>query len=323
MDRAALDAAYDNTTACPNVQEYRDRWWKVSEALRKAPPSKCDLRYGERPRATLDYFPGGKPNAPLFVFIHGGYWQRNEKERFSFTALGPLAHGINVAVPGYTLAPEASLTDIVEEIRAALTWLAERADRLGAFDARKIFISGWSAGGHLTAAVADHPAVRGGMPISGIFDLEPIALGVLNDNLQLSADEIERLSPLRNIPASTPPLLLFVGGNELPELKRQSQDYAAACAPAACRSASTCCPATTTSRSSTSWRSPTARWSRLCEVWSSRQAENGFTLYPAGCERSNAAAARTTSYSACERPTICTPTGMPSAEIPAQTVAAG
>src|SRR5262249_46203978 len=131
MDRAALDAAYDNTAACPNVQEYRDRWWAVSEKLRAAPSSKRDLRYGPRPRASLDFFPGGEANAPLLVFIHGGYWQRNEKERFSFTALGPLAHGINVAVPGYTLAPQARLTDIVAEIRASLTFLTERADELG------------------------------------------------------------------------------------------------------------------------------------------------------------------------------------------------
>ena len=224
MDRAALDAAYDNTGAVADSQAYRERWWKVSAALRSAKAPRRDLRYGTRPRATLDYFPGGTANAPLFVFIHGGYWQRNEKERFSFTALGPLARGINVAVPGYTLAPEARLTDIVAEIRAALSFLADRAAELG-FDRARIFIGGWSAGGHLTAAVADHPAVRGGMPISGIFELEPIALGVLNDKLQLSADEIERLSPLRNIPERLPPLAMFVGGNELPELKRQSASY--------------------------------------------------------------------------------------------------
>jgi arylformamidase len=227
MDRAALDAAYDNTGAVADVQTYRDRWLKISAALRAAPPSKCDLRYSSRPRATLDYFPGGKANAPLFVFIHGGYWQRNEKERFSFTALGPLAHGINVAVPGYTLAPDARLTDIVGEIRQALTFLSGRAGELS-FDGNRIFIGGWSAGGHLTAAVAEHPAVRGGIPISGIFDLEPIALGVLNDKLQLSASEVAALSPLRNLPDRSPPLMLFVGGNELPELKRQSEDYAAA-----------------------------------------------------------------------------------------------
>ena len=227
MDRAALDAAYDNSSAVTDSQTYRERWMKVSAALRAAPSSRCDLRYGARPRASLDYFSGGVANAPLFVFIHGGYWQRNEKERFSFTALGPLSHGINVAVPGYTLAPEARLTDIVAEIRAALTFLAGRAADLG-FDRDKMFIGGWSAGGHLTAAVAEHPAVRGGIPISGIFDLEPIALGVLNDKLALSRDEIAGLSPLKHIPDRSSPLRLFVGSAELPELKRQSEAYAQA-----------------------------------------------------------------------------------------------
>lgn len=229
MDRAALDAAYDNTGAVTDSQAYRERWWKISEVLRAAPPSRRDLRYGTRPRATLDYFPGGAKDAPLFVFIHGGYWQRNEKERFSFAALGPLAYGINVAVPGYTLAPEARLTDIVAEIREALRFLAGRAGELG-FHGGRIFVGGWSAGGHLTAAVADHPAVRGGIPISGIFDLEPIRLGVLNDKLGLDAAEVAALSPLRSLPARLPPLQMFVGGNELPELRRQSEDYAMAAA---------------------------------------------------------------------------------------------
>ena len=132
---------------------------------------------------------------------------------------------IDVAAPGYTLGPQARLTDIVAEMRQALSFLADRANELG-FDREKIVISGWSAGGHLTAAVADHPAVRGGLPISGIFDLEPIALGVLNDKLSLSADEVVSLSPLRTLGGRLPPLRLFVGGDELPELKRQSEDYA-------------------------------------------------------------------------------------------------
>jgi arylformamidase len=229
MDRATLDAAYDNTGAVADVQDYRQRWWDTSAAIRAEKQSKLDLRYGERPRATLDYFPSGAKNAPLFVFIHGGYWQRNEKERFSFVSQGPRAHGVDVAVPGYTLAPEARLTDIVAEINRSLTFLVEQARDLS-FDRSRIFISGWSAGGHLTAAVAGHPAVRGGMPISGIFDLEPIALGALNDKVQLGADEIAKLSPQRNIPDRSPPLKLFVGGNELSELKRQSNEYAAACA---------------------------------------------------------------------------------------------
>ena len=227
MDRTALDAAYDNTAAVKDSQDYRARWWDASAAIRSEPGSRLDLRYGTRSRGTLDYFPSDATKSPLFVFIHGGYWQRNEKERFSFVATGPRAHGINVAVPGYTLAPDVRLKDIVAEIRQALSFLVERADDLG-FDSEAVFVGGWSAGGHLTAVVSDHPAVRGGLPISGIFDLEPIALGVLNEKLSLDADEILNLSPLKHFANRTPPLHLFVGGAELPELKRQSEAYARA-----------------------------------------------------------------------------------------------
>src|ERR1044072_8644823 len=223
MDRAALDAAYDNTGAVADSQQYRARWWDESAAIRAEPSARLDLRYGARPRATLDYFPA-RANAPLFVFIHGGYWQRNEKERFSFVSQGPRAHGINVALPGYTLGPDARMTEIEDEIRQALTFLVVRSAKLG-FDRGKIIVGGWSAGGHLTAAVAGHPAVAGAMPISGIFDLEPIALGVLNDKLSLSDEEIENLSPLRNLPTRAVPLKLYAGMDELPELRRQSQEY--------------------------------------------------------------------------------------------------
>ena len=103
------------------------------------------------------YFPAGTMLPALFLFIHGGYWQRNEKEMFAFIAEGPLRHGIDVAVVGYTLAPDASLTEIVGEIHQALDYLCARADDLG-FDCDRLFVGGWSAGGHLTAAAAAHPA---------------------------------------------------------------------------------------------------------------------------------------------------------------------
>jgi arylformamidase len=227
MDRQALDAAYNNGNAVADSAQWIERWRETSAAIRAKPDGRRDLPYGPRPRQRLDFFPTAAANAPLFVFIHGGYWQRNEKETFAFVAEGPRARGINVALPGYTLAPEASLTDIVAEIRLALDFLAAQARELG-FDAGRIVVGGWSAGGHLTASVADHPAVYGGLPISGIFDLEPIALTYLNDKLQLSAREIATLSPLRNLSASLPPLCVAVGGAELPELRRQSKEYAAA-----------------------------------------------------------------------------------------------
>jgi len=225
MNRAALDAAYNNSAAVADSPQWLARWREQSAAVRATPPARLDVRYGTRPRACLDYFPCGKPKPPLFVFIHGGYWQRNDKEMFAFVADGPRAHEIAVALVGYTLAPDARLAEIVAEIQQALTFLSERADDFG-FDRDRLFVGGWSAGGHLTAAVSMHPACRGGLAISGIFDLEPIALNYLNEKLQLSAAEIATLSPLRHLSDCSAPLRLVVGGAELPELRRQSETFA-------------------------------------------------------------------------------------------------
>jgi arylformamidase len=253
MDRAALDAAYNNSVAVADSADWLARWRELSTAVRASPRARLDIPYGSRPRARFDYFPAGAARAPLFVFIHGGYWQRNDKDIFAFLAEGPRAHGIDVAVVGYTLAPDVRLTDIVGEIRQALSVLRERADEFG-FDHDRLFVGGWSAGGHLTAIVSGHPAFRGGLPISGIFDLEPIALNYLkghpafrgglpisgifdlepialnylNEKLALDASEIATLSPLRVLGDHSPPLRLFVGGDELPELRRQSASYAQA-----------------------------------------------------------------------------------------------
>ena len=227
MDRAALDAAYNNAAAVADSQDWLARWRERSARVRAGAGARLDVAYGPKPRTRLDYFASGVARAPLFVFIHGGYWQRNEKEPFCFVAEGPRPHGIDVALVGYTLAPQARLRDIVAEIFLSLTFLAEHAHDFG-FDARRIYVGGWSAGGHLTAAVADHPAFRGGMPISGIFDLEPIALTYLNEKVMLDTAEVADLSPLRRIGAAMPALRISVGGDELPELVRQSSEYAAA-----------------------------------------------------------------------------------------------
>jgi arylformamidase len=144
---------------------------------------------------------------------------------FSFIAEGPLAHGFNVAVPGYTLAPGARLSQIVSEAELAVSFLAKSAERLG-FCHDRIIAGGWSAGGHLAATLMDQPNVRGVLGISGIYDLEPIALCDLNETLDLSADEVERLSPIRMVGGRAAPFKLAYGSKELPELQRQSNDFA-------------------------------------------------------------------------------------------------
>lgn len=223
MDRATLDAAYNNTNAVADSPKWLESWRSRSAAIRTRKDAVLGLAYGERAREQIDYFPSGKTGAPLFAFIHGGYWVRNSIDMFSFLAEGPNRHGIDFAAIGYTLAPEASLTEIEGQIRNGLTFLQTQAD-LG-FDSGKILVGGWSAGGHLAAAVADHHAVRGVVPISGIFELEPLALNYINDQLRFTGAEIEALSPVRHLQRKLPQHRLFAGGLELPELQRQSKDF--------------------------------------------------------------------------------------------------
>jgi arylformamidase len=225
MDRATLDAAYNNTAAVADSAAWTEGWRQRSAVVRKRPDAKLGIAYGPRERQRIDYFPSGKAKAPLFVFIHGGYWVRNSIDMFSFLAEGPLAHGIDVAVIGYTLAPDATLAQIVEEIRAGLTFLQHNN---AGYDRERIFVGGWSAGGHLAALTSDHVAVRGALPISGVFDLEPLSLNYLNDPLQLTPHDIATLSPIHTLRADLPPHRLFAGGGELSELQRQSRDFESA-----------------------------------------------------------------------------------------------
>lgn len=223
--QAQLDAAYDNTNAVADSAALLKGFDLRSEELAKRFPNGLNISYGVMPRNKFDFFSCGNKKAPLFVFIHGGYWQMRCKETFRFLAKGPLASGFNVANIGYTLAPGMSLSGIVCEIRLAIRTLRNRANELG-FDADSIYVSGWSAGAHLCITVLNEAGVKGALAISGIYDLEPISKSYLNKNLNLTDDELNRLSPIRR-PLVNKPAIIVSGAEELPELIRQSQEFAA------------------------------------------------------------------------------------------------
>jgi arylformamidase len=225
MTRAELDAAYNNSAAVKNSAEKIAEWTSRSAETRARPGALLDVVYGPLPNNRIDIFPCGRARAPLFVFIHGGYWQRNSKEIFACMAEGPLAKGFDAALVGYTLAPQATLTEIVSEIRGAVRWLRAEGARFGVAK-EKILLSGWSAGGHLTAMALDEADI--GLAISGIFDLEPCRLNYLNEKLNLTLEERSVLSPLWQLSSPSRPLTLAWGTRELPELQRQSDVHHAA-----------------------------------------------------------------------------------------------
>jgi arylformamidase len=215
LSQAARDAAYDNNAAVKNSAALIAERNAASEKLRASHKSVLDLSYGKRERNKIDIYPADAATAPCLVFVHGGYWQRNSREVFAMLVEGVAAHGWSVAIPGYTLAPDASLTEIVHEIHQALDWLSASGATYGI--AGPAVLSGWSAGGHLVAMALDHPRVTAGLAISGVYDLAPIRDTGLNAALKLADEEIAQLSPLR-LPPIHKPLDIAYGTKELPAL---------------------------------------------------------------------------------------------------------
>jgi arylformamidase len=222
LSQAERDAAYNNNLAVANSAELVEKRNVASAAFRKAHPAGLDVSYGTGARQKWDLYAAAAPAAPCLVFIHGGYWQRNAREDFACYAAGIMAHGWSMALPGYTLAPDVSLTAIVGEIRAALDWLAAHGPSHG-IAVGTIIVSGWSAGGQLTAMALSHPRVAAGLAISGVYELAPIRDTYLNEKLRLTDEEIATLSPLR-LPVVRKPLAIAYGTKELPALVADSRD---------------------------------------------------------------------------------------------------
>jgi arylformamidase len=224
MDRAALNRAYNNVAAVPDVAEVMADFGRRSAAIYEGIGIKRDLAYGEAASQRIDWIPGPDAGAPTVAFIHGGYWQSLSKENFAHIAAGPLAHGFNVALIEYTIAPKARMGAIVSEIGRAIDFLAAHLEEWEA-DPARLCLVGHSAGGHLAACHRTHPAVSLVLLISGLYDLEPIRLCYLNEKLDLTPAEAAAYSPRMHIGAGVH-TLLTVGDAELPELMRQTADYA-------------------------------------------------------------------------------------------------
>jgi acetyl esterase/lipase len=222
LPRAERDAAYNNSAAVAGSAEIVAGWDKASEAWRNAHPGHLALSYGQKERNKWDLFPASDSRKPCLVHIHGGYWQTRSKDTFSCLAEGVAAHGWSAALPGYTLAPDASLTEIAGELRTALDWFEQHRHEHG-IDG-PLILSGWSAGGHLAATLLDHPSIQAGLGISGIYEIGPLRDTYLNDKLKLTDAEIAALSPLR-LPPIYRPLTIAYGTAELPALIANSRDF--------------------------------------------------------------------------------------------------
>lgn len=231
-----LETQYNARAAVPEHVQIQADWKRRSEAMRAQRRCTLDLAYGDGERQKIDLYPADAPNAPLHMYVHGGYWQRGERRDNHFVAEGLGDHGVNVALVGYDLCPAVSIEEVVSQVRAALAWLWRRADSLG-FDADRIQVSGHSAGGHLTAMLmathwpdqgADLPAdlIHSGIAISGLYTLEPLRHTSINEAVAMDAETARRLSPALLPRAASAALTLAVGGLESAEFHRQADTLA-------------------------------------------------------------------------------------------------
>jgi len=225
MSLQARNLAYFNTAhvGAEFALQKTEGWAAASKVLREQRQKHLDLAYGPHARTKWDLYPAADPKAPCFVHIHGGYWQRGSKEIYACLAEGALAHGWSAALPGYTLAPDASLTQITRELRSAFDWLDAKGAEHGI--AGPIIVTGWSAGGHLTAFLLEHPRIAAGLAVSGVFELAPLRDSPhVNDKVKLTEVEVETLSPMR-LPSVNKPLSVAHGTGELPAMIATSRDY--------------------------------------------------------------------------------------------------
>lgn len=232
--QAQIDAQYNPSLAlAPNdqpIEHFADQAQHARSSLRCA----LNVPYGPTLAETLDIFPADVPHAPVFVFIHGGYWRALDSKDFSGVALGLHPLGITTVVINYALCPFVTVDEITRQVRAATAWVFRNIDQQGG-DPSRVAVGGHSAGGHLTAMCLQTEWARDyGLPqdpfaaaiaFSGLYDLEPLRYSYLQPMIQLDAGVVRRNSPAFMVRPCRTPLWITWGGQESPEFARQSQIY--------------------------------------------------------------------------------------------------
>ncbi len=231
-DAAYYESMFNNRAAVPEFQSHFDSWAARSEQARRTLDVELDVPYGDDRMETMDIFrPRGEAKA-LLMFIHGGYWRSLDKKHHSFVASPFVNAGAAVAAINYSLCPAVKVEDIVLQCLKAGAWLYRNAAEVGA-PRNRIFVAGHSAGGHLTAMcmAAQWPrysrglpekVMQGGLSVSGIYDLNPIAhTPSINVDVRLTEADALKVSPGLMPPATKAPVYIAVGGRELGGFKEQ------------------------------------------------------------------------------------------------------
>ncbi len=226
-----IDEAYNPRLRAADPDTALRRYGEGSEHARAVLPYRAQVPYGATLAETLDIFLPRTSGAPVFIYLHGGYWRSNAARDFSFVALGPHARDFATVVVDYALCPSVTLDEIVRQVRAAAVWVIRNIEAHGG-DPRRIIVGGHSAGGHLGAmllctrwrddyGLPDDPFV-GALLFSGLYDIAPLRFSYLQPLIQLDEGLVQRNSPVVHARRCDTPVILTWGAMEQPTFEQQA-----------------------------------------------------------------------------------------------------
>jgi arylformamidase len=239
MDQIEIDAAYDQRYYAPMGNQITKRVTSISEAVRRRLGEPLRLAYGPSEIEKLDVYRARKPNAPIFVFVHGGSWLNGTARDHGYPAEMFVNAGANFIAIDFIQIKEAGgdLGRMAGEVRSAIAWVYKNAATFEA-DPNRLYIGGRSSGAHLTgvALVTDWakdygvPAdiVKGGVCSSGMYDLKPVRISKRSSFVKFTDEMEEAMSAQRHLAQLRAPVVVTYGTNETPEFQRQARDFAAA-----------------------------------------------------------------------------------------------
>ena len=224
---------YNPRVSVPEYPELAKVRAAHARQVRDSAKSWLNVAYGGSPREKLDIYAADKPGGPVLVYIHGGYWRSGSKEDNCNFVPTFTRRGATVALVEYDLCPQVAVTDIVRQTRASIAWVYKNISRYAA-DPSKLYVSGHSAGGHLTAMALAHDwtkermpndLIKGAVATSGVYDLEMVMKISVQEQVHMTPQDARSNSPLLHPPRVKCPLIVAVGGDEPKGWQQMSEDY--------------------------------------------------------------------------------------------------
>ncbi len=232
-----LEYQYNPRESVPEYPALAKKRGEASRKVRSTLKSWLNVLYGNSPREILDIYPADRPEGPVLVYIHGGYWRSGSKDENCNFAPTFVERGATVVLVEYDLCPSVTVTDIVRQTRASIAWVHRNIIRYGG-NPSKLYVSGHSAGGHLTAMALAHDWEKEGLPrnlikgavaTSGVYDLDMVVQISVNEQVRMTPEIARENSPFLHAPVPTCPVVVAVGGAEPKGWQQMSEDYFKLC----------------------------------------------------------------------------------------------